>query len=70
MDFNRRVVSNRIDGKMVQLVIGWIGFALSVVAVPLLWICYGDVIIYIVINVYGPEITTIWLFHIIIACRK
>lgn len=58
------------DGKRVALSIGWIGLALSVVAVPMLWLCYGDVIIYIVIYVYGKKFATYWLILVIIACRK
>lgn len=69
MDF-ARLVGSRIDGIRVALTIGWIGVALSVIAVPLLWICYGDVIIYIVIYVYGSNIAKVWLFFITIACRK
>lgn len=65
-----RLVGNRFDERMVASIIGWIGIALSVIAVPLLWICYGDVILYIVVYVYGSKFARIWLIFIIIACRE
>lgn len=75
MDLHRS--NNRIDEiteiyhwKMVTLVIGWIGLALSMIGVPFLWFSYGDNILLLVIYEYGTEYTMIWLLFIIIACRK
>lgn len=73
MDFNRqRAIINRIHGKIVALIIGWIGLALSAIGVPLLWFCYGDAILYIVIIGYDNDAdrVKIWLIYIIIACGK
>lgn len=61
---------NRMDAKMVTLVIGWIGLALSTVGMTLLWYCYGDNIVFVVVYVYGQKYAKIWLTHIIIACGK
>lgn len=68
MDSHR--INNRNDGKLVQLVIGWIGIVLSMIAVPWLWFCYGDIILYIIIYEYGKEYARVWIYFIIIACRK
>lgn len=70
MDSNRIDNNNRIDGKLVTLAIGWIGLALSMIGVPMLWYCYGDTILFIIVYIYGQKYAKIWLSQIIIACCK